>query len=135
MFKMKVTEEEIRNVMELIPVYPNRIVRRGFLYNLVLDECGGWDYSPVILDRKVRLCIAELRRRRHPIISLKKGYALMGDDPEPAVHFINGLYSRAHKLTQQADIMYGLVKQKYGDEVAQKVEQSPGQPALDGVIK
>ena len=54
----------------------------------------------------------------------------MGDDPEPAIHFVNGLYSRAHKLTQEADIMYGLIKQKYGDAVSAKVEQLPKQPAF-----
>jgi hypothetical protein len=59
----------------------------------------------------------------------------MGDDPEPAIHYLNTIYSRARKLTQQADILYGLIKQKYGAEVALKVEQLPQQPALDGVIE
>jgi hypothetical protein len=30
--------------------------------------------------------------------------------------------------------MYGLIKQKYGAEVALRVEQLPQQPALEGVI-
>jgi hypothetical protein len=127
---MKVTEKEIQEVSFLIPVYPEFIVRRAFWHRLLWD-----DNSKDIFDRKVRLCIAELRRRGYPIIALKKGYAMIGDDPEPAIHYLNTIYSRAHKLTQQADIMYGLIKQKYGAEVALRVEQLPQQPALEGVIE
>jgi hypothetical protein len=131
MLKMKITEKEIQDVLDLMPVYPEYVERHELanLYYLWRDN------SRTIVDRKVRLCIAELRRRGHPIIALKKGYCIMGDDPEPAIHYLNTIYSRAHKLTQQADILYGLIKGKYGDEVALRVDQLPQQPALDGVIE
>ena len=131
MFSLKVTEKEIQDVLGLLQrhVHPDFIVRFGFRCILALSEYG-WDFRKSMSERKVRLCIAELRKRGYPIISCKKGYAFMGDDPEPAIHFVNGLYSRAHKLTQEADIMYGLIKQKYGDAVSEKVQQMPGQPTL-----
>jgi hypothetical protein len=130
MLKMKITEREIQDVLRVMPVHPEFIERRNIWYRLMWK-----DDSKDIFDRRVRLCIAELRRRGHPIIALKKGYCIMGDDPEPAIHYLNTIYSRAHKLTQQADILYGLIKGKYGDEVALRVDQLPQQPALDGAIE
>jgi hypothetical protein len=131
MFSLKVSEKEIQDVLGLLQthIHPNFIVRDGFRFILALSEYG-WDFRKSMSERKVRLCIAELRKRGYPVISCKKGYAIMGDDPEPAIHFVNGLYSRAHKLTQEADIMYGLIKQKYGDAVSAKVEQLPKQPVI-----
>jgi hypothetical protein len=79
--------------------------------------------------RKVRLCIVELRKRGYLIIA-KRGYSMAGDDPAEVIHFINGLYSRAYKLTCEADIMFHAMKMKYGDAVSEKVQQLPGQPVI-----
>ena len=55
---------------------------------------------------------------------------MAGKDPEPVIHYLNGLYSRKDKLTKKADCLYHQVKQKYGYETSLKVEQLPGQPAI-----
>jgi len=85
--------------------------------------------STDIQRRKVRLCIKALRKRGYLIIA-KRGYSMAGDDPTEVIHFINGMYSRAHSLTTDTDIMYHGLKQKYGDAVSEKVQQMPGQPMM-----
>ena len=128
-FNLKVTEDEIQEVLEVLKeyVYPLSITS-GMIADKLFraDTYVCWD----IQTRKVRLCIAELRKRGYLIIA-KRGYSMAGDDPEPVIHFINGMYSRAHSLTTDADIMYHGLKQKYGDAVSAKVEQLPGQPMLN----
>ncbi len=104
-------------------IYPNSI-KLAELTRIVFGT------STDIQQRKVRLCIAELRKRGYLIIA-KRGYSMAGDDPTEVIHFINGMYSRAHSLTTDADIMYHGLKQKYGDAVSAKVEQLPKQPMLD----
>ncbi|MFA5208319.1 MAG: hypothetical protein WC428_06780 [Candidatus Paceibacterota bacterium] len=91
-----------------------------------------YDKIDSITTRKVRLCITALQERGFIVYSNDHGYLLAGDDPEPVIHYLNGLYSRAHKLTAKADTLYRELKRKYGDEVAKRVEQLPGQPALGG---
>lgn len=122
---IKVSPQETKDVLFQLKdaIYPNSI-KLAELTRIVYGT------STDIQQRKVRLAIAELRKRGYPIIA-KRGYSMMGDDPEPAIHFVNGLYSRAHKLTAEADIMYGLIKQKYGDAVSEKVHPIPGQPMID----
>jgi hypothetical protein len=124
MFNLKVTEDEIQSTLKGL----SNCYTSGKLPAITKYIYGS---SISIEMRKVRLCIQELRKRGCLIIATNKGYVISGDDPEPAIHFVNGLYSRAHKLTAEADIMYGLIKQKYGDEVAMKVEQLPKQPMID----
>jgi hypothetical protein len=136
MFTLKVTEDEIQKTLEVMKqnVYPNsasllELAFWVFDYAMTYDiETGMKDITEIDL-RKVRLCIAELRKRGVLIIA-KRGYSIAGDDPEPAIHFLNGLYSRAHNLTKEADIMYHGIKQKYGDEVAKRVVVPDGQPFL-----
>ena len=127
MFTLTVTEKEIQDTLETLNryVYPVSINLYGVAWNVFKNsfEIGE------IEKRKVRLCIAELQNRGHLIIA-KRGYSMAGDDPEPVIHYLNGLYSRKDKLTKKADCLYHQVKQKYGDAVALKVEQLPGQPAI-----
>lgn len=127
-FNLTVTEDEIQEVLEVLKeyVYPLSITS-GMIADKLFraDTYVCWD----IQTRKVRLCIAELRKRGYLIIA-KRGYSLAGDDPTEVIHFINGMYSRAHSLTTDADIMYHGLKQKYGDAVSAKVEQLPKQPVI-----
>jgi hypothetical protein len=124
MFSLKVNEDEIRRCLKIIQVstYPQQIELRDIAWKM-------FQYMGSTEKRKVRLCIKELRKRGYLIIA-RNGYSFAGDDPEPVIHFINGMYSRAHSLTTDADIMYHGLKQKYGDAVSAKVEQLPGQPML-----
>jgi hypothetical protein len=124
MFSLTVTDLEINDVLsELTGIeYPNSIKLQE-LTRIIFGT------STDIQQRKVRLCIAELRKRGHLIIA-KRGYSLAGDDPEQVIHFINGLYSRANKLTKEADIMFHEFKQKYGDELSKKICQFPEQPMI-----
>ena len=124
MFSLTVTDLEINDVLsELTGIeYPNSIKLQE-LTRIIFGT------STDIQRRKVRLCIKELRKRGYLIIA-KRGYSMAGDDPEPVIHFINGMYSRAHSLTTDADIMYHGLKQIYGDAVSAKVEQLPKQPML-----
>lgn len=124
MFSLTVTEDEIQATLTAINefTYPSQVklnVLSWYVY-----------FSTTETDlRKVRLCIAELRKRGYLIIA-KRGYSIAGDDPEQAIHFINGLYSRANKLTKEADIMFHGLKVKYGDSISEKVKVNPDQPAL-----
>ena len=129
MFTLKVTEDEIKKVLDVIELteYPNKIALENIAFYIFGDRGS---YTGEIEMRKVRLCIVELRKRGYLIIA-KRGYSMAGDDPEPVIHFINGMYSRAHSLTTDADIMYHGLKHKYGDAVSAKVEQLPKQPMLD----
>jgi len=124
MFNLKVNEDEIRRCLKIIQVstYPQQIELRDIAWKM-------FQYMGSTEKRKVRLCIKELRKRGYLIIA-KRGYSMAGDDPEPVIHFINGMYSRAHSLTTDADIMYHGLKQKYGDAVSAKVEQLPKQPMI-----
>ena len=123
MFNLKVTEDEIQDVLDCL----TNCYTSGRLDPITRYVFGGVND---IDRRKVRLCIKELRKRGYLIIA-KRGYSMAGEDPEPVIHFINGMYSRAHSLTTDADIMYHGLKQKYGDAVSEKVQQMPGQPMLD----
>ena len=130
MFSLKVTESEIQAVHDVIKkyVYPEAasLKELSFLsFHTSTNE---------IAKRKVRLCIQELRKRGVLIIA-KRGYSLAGDDPEAAIHFVNGLYSRAHNLTKEADIMYGLIMKQYGINAAMTVKMKPDQPAFEGFIE
>lgn len=132
MFSLKVTEVEIQRTLNVLAnnVYPKRIllvtIAKEVFYPTALFSCTISD----IEKRKIRLCITEIRKRGVLVIA-KNGYSLAGDDPEQVIHFINGLYSRANKLTQEADIMFHGLKQKYGDSVSEKIQAMPGQPAID----
>ena len=132
MFSLTVTEDEIQEVLEVLKeyVYPLSITS-GMIADKLFraDTYVCWD----IQTRKVRLCIAELRKRGYLIIA-KRGYSLAGDDPEQVIHFINGMYSRAHSLTTDADIMYREAKKKYGDNIREKITVLPGQPVLGMVF-
>jgi hypothetical protein len=123
-FNLTVTEEEIKEVLLNLSVniYPESIYLGALTYIMYGDILP-------IHERKVRLCIKELRKRGYLIIA-KRGYSMAGDDPTEVIHFINGMYSRAHSLTTDADIMYHGLKQKYGDAVSAKVEQLPKQPMI-----
>ena len=125
MFTLTVTEKEIQDTLAVLEqyIYPSSIK----LWNISALIYGN-GISP-IAKRKVRLSIEALRKQGYLIIA-KRGYSMAGDDPTEVIHFINGLYSRANKLTTEADIMFHGLKQKYGDAVALKVEQLPGQPAI-----
>jgi len=126
MFSLTVTDLEINDVLsELTGIeYPNSI-KLEELTRIIFGT------STDIQRRKVRLAIAELRKRGYLIIA-KRGYSMAGDNPEQVIHFINGLYSRAHKLTDEADTMFHELKRKYGDEVSAKVKVNPDQPMLGG---
>lgn len=130
-FSLTVNEDEIQSVLRVIQeyVYPEQIALGNIGWYVFGEFCS---YTGEIEMRKVRLCIQELRKRGYLIIA-KRGYSIAGDDSAEAIHFVNGLYSRAHKLTQEADNMFRLIKQKYGDEVSAKVEMVPGQPGLEGI--
>ena len=127
MFSLTVTDLEINDVLsELTGIeYPNSI-KLEELTRIVFGT------STDIQRRKVRLAIAELRKRGYLIIA-KRGYSMAGDNPEPVIHFINGLYSRAHKLTQEADTMHREACRKYGNPITEKIEMIPGQPGLEGL--
>jgi len=90
---------------------------------LCVYVCGSID---PISDRLVRLCITALQEKGY-LIFASNGYMLAGDDPEPVIHYLNGLYSRRYKLGLKADNMFHELKRKYGDEVAKRVEQLPQQ--------
>jgi hypothetical protein len=124
MFSLGVSPREIQDVLSVLSgaVYPKRYSLRS------MTEYIFGNVDPIKM-RKVRLAIKILRKHGHLIIA-NNGYSMAGDDPEPVIHFINGMYSRAHSLTTDADIMYHGLKQKYGDAVSAKVEQLPGQPML-----
>ena len=124
MFSLTVTDLEINDVLsELTGIeYPNSIKLQE-LTRIIFGT------STDIQRRKVRLSIKLLRKQGWLIIA-RNGYSFAGDDPEPVIHFINGMYSRAHSLTTDADIMYHGLKQKYGDAVSAKVEQLPKQPMI-----
>jgi hypothetical protein len=124
MFSLTVTDLEINDVLsELTGIeYPNSI-KLAELTRIIFGT------STDIQQRKVRLAIKLLRKQGYLIIA-KRGYSMAGDDPTEVIHFINGMYSRAHSLTTDADIMYRGLKQKYGDAVSAKVEQLPKQPMI-----
>ena len=124
MFDLKVTDDEIQRTLYMLEMMKSIPIQLNILTRGVY-----WKHDD-ISKRKVRLCIAELRKRGYLIIA-KRGYSMAGDDPEPAIHFINGLYSRAYKLTREADIMFHELKKKYGDAVSEKVKVNPDQPMLD----
>jgi len=124
MFSLKPSPEEINDVfynLQLV-VHPNTI-KLVELTRIIFGTATD------IQQRKVRLAIAHLRKLGFLIIG-ERGYYMAGDDPEPVIHFINGMYSRAHSLTTDTDIMYHGLKQKYGDAVSEKVQQMPGQPMM-----
>ena len=125
MFSLGVSPQEIQDTLFQLKdvIYPNSIKLQE-LTSIIFGT------SSDIQQRKVRLAIAELRKQGYLVIA-KNGYSLAGDDPEVVIHFVNGLYSRAHKLTQEADIMYHEFKKKYGDEAAKKICQLLGQPMLE----
>lgn len=135
MFNLTVTEDEIHAVHDVIKkyVYPEHISSIYIAWKVFHQESFEGAPSEITL-RKVRLCIIELRKRGVLIIA-KRGYSLAGDDPEAAIHFVNGLYSRAHNLTKEADIMYGLIMKKYGINAAMTVKMKPDQPAFEGFIE
>ena len=124
MFSLGVSPREIQDTLFVLKymIYPDSI-KLAELTRMVFGT------STDIQRRKVRLAIKLLRKQGYLIIA-RNGYSFAGDDPEPVIHFINGMYSRAHSLTTDADIMYHGLKQKYGDAVSAKVEQLPGQPML-----
>lgn len=133
MFKLTVSEDEIQATLKVIEkyVYPEHISSIYIAWKAFQQE--SFEVAPnEITLRKVRLCIKELRSRGYLIIA-KRGYSMAGNDPEQAIHFLNGLYSRAYELTKEADIMFHEIKRKYGDEVAAKVQVMPGQPTIDFV--
>lgn len=133
MFKLTVTKDEIQATLKVIEAYeyPEQITLGNIAWHVFMIRLNkSSSYTSKIELRKVRLCIKELRSRGYLIIA-KRGYSMAGDDPEPAIHFLNGLYSRAYELTKEADIMYHGMKHKYGDEVSEKIEMVPGQPGLN----
>ena len=121
MFSLGVSPREIQDVLFQLKdvIYPKSI-KLAELTRIIFGT------STDIQQRKARLAIKLLRKQGYLIIA-KRGYSMAGDDPTEAIHFINGMYSRAHSLTTDADIMYHGLKQKYGDAVSAKVEQIPGQ--------
>ena len=124
MFSLGVSPREIQDTLFQLKdvIYPQSIK----LVELTRIIFGT---STDIQQRKVRMAIKWLRKQGYLIIA-RNGYSMAGDDPEPVIHFINGMYSRAHSLTTDADIMYRGLKQKYGDAVSAKIQQMPGQPML-----
>jgi hypothetical protein len=123
MFSLTVSNDNIQDTLELLKyMFPEKISLPGISFYV-------YQKTDEISLRKTRLCITSLRKKGYLIIA-NNGYVLAGDDPEPVIHFINGMYSRAHSLTTDADIMYHGLKQKYGDAVSEKVQQMPGQPML-----
>ena len=130
MFTLKVTDDEIQKVLKCLKanVYPSSIGLWDIAWN-VFYKVDSRVVGSIEL-RKVRLCIKALRKQGYLIIA-KRGYSMDGDDPEPTIHFINGMYSRAYSLTVDADIMFHELKKKYGDAVSEKVEMIPGQPGLN----
>ena len=125
MFTLTVTEDEITTALELLlHMFPEKISLPGISFYV-------YQKTDEISKRKTRLCITALRAKGHLIVG-NKGYVLAGDDPEQVIHFVNGLYSRAHKLTKEADTMFYELKRKYGNEVSAKVKVNPDQPALGG---
>jgi len=128
-FNLTVTDLEINDVLsELTGIeYPNSIKLQE-LTRIIFGT------STNIQRRKVRLAIKLLRKQGYLIIA-SNGYSMAGDDPTEVIHFINGMYSRAHSLTTDADIMYHGLKQKYGDAVSVKVEHLPKQAMLNEMEK
>lgn len=124
MFSLTVTEQEIKDTVYQLTnvVYPKSVTRQE-LSQIVFGD------NSDIHQRKIRLCITELRKRGYFIIA-KHGYSFAGNEAEPAIHFVNSLYSRANKLKAEADLLYGLAKAKYGDKECEKVEPSPSQAWL-----
>jgi hypothetical protein len=124
MFSLIPSPEEIKKALETLEMMEHHPIKLNILTGSVY-----WKRDE-ISKRKTRLCIAALREKGHLIIATNSGYMLAGDDPTDVIHFINGLYSRAHKLTKEADIMFHGVKQKYGGTFTSRVQQLPGQPVL-----
>lgn len=124
MFSLTVTEQEIHYTLYNLEdvTYPKSVTRQE-LSRIVFGNTSD------IHQRKIRLCITELRKRGYFIIA-KRGYSFAGNEAEPSIHFINSLYSRANKLKAEADLLYGLAKEKYGDKECAKVEPSPSQAWL-----
>ena len=125
MFTLTVTEDEIQDTLGTLELFAPDSAKLPSISWVVYNNMGE------ISKRKVRLCIAALREKGHLIIATNKGYVLAGDNPEQVIHFINGLYSRAHKLTAEADTMFHELKRKYGNEVSAKVKVNPDQPMLE----
>ena len=126
MFTLTVTEDEITTALELLlHMFPEKISLPGISFYV-------YQKTDEISKRKTRLCITALRAKGHLIVG-NKGYVLAGDDPEQVIHFINGLYSRAHKLTKEADTMHREACRKYGNQITEKIEMIPGQPGLEGL--
>jgi hypothetical protein len=121
-FTLKPTQEDIDKVLAMLQSADSPLDR-----DYISIKVYGGMHS--IDDRKTRLCIAALQEKGYLVYS-DNGYLLAGDDPEPVIHYLNGLYSRAHKLTAKADTLYYEIKRKYGDEVAKRVEQLPKQPMI-----
>lgn len=124
MFSLKVTDVDVTKVFNVVSAYimPNHISLHE-LADICFHSVGD------IAQRKVRLCIVELRNRGYLIIG-KRGYSMAGDDPAPVIEFVNKMYSRANNITKSTDIMFHGLKQKYGDSVSEKVHAMPGQPML-----
>jgi hypothetical protein len=125
MFTRQPTSEQIEYTLALLQKAANFDIALH-RDTLQLEVYGSID---PISDRLVRLCITALQEKGY-LIFASNGYMLAGDDPEPVIRYLNGLYSRANKLTAKADKMYHELKRNYGDEVAAKVEQFPGQTFL-----
>jgi hypothetical protein len=122
-FSKQPTNEQIEHVLELLQTGIGELTHRD---TLCVEVYGSID---PISDRLVRLCITALQEKGY-LVFASNGYMLASDDPEPVIHYLNGLYSRANKLIKKADNMFHELKRKYGDEVAKKVEQLPGQPMI-----
>lgn len=128
MFSLGVSPREIQDTLFVLKymIYPDSI-KLAELTRMVFGT------STDIQRRKVRLAIKLLRKQGYLIIA-RNGYSFAGDDPEPVIHFINGMYSRAHSLTTDADIMFREAKKKYGDNIREKITVLPGQPVLGMVF-
>jgi hypothetical protein len=123
MKQIEVTDEEVKDTLRVLRLFKNSDPAL---------RCSLNHYSKIyplsMRDRKVRICISVLQERGEEIIAFSVGgYGYMPDDPGPAIEYCNKLYRRVKTEKDKADNIYFMLKRKYGQEVASKVDQ----PFLD----
>jgi len=125
-FEIKLSDNELKNVELEISLYkfPGVINKQDVAID-IFGSCSDWNI------RKVREAVSRLQEKGYPIIAHHGGYSVFGDDPQPVIEYLNREYHRVYEATKKNDQIFHALKQKYGDAVAKKVEQLPGESWLD----
>ena len=83
-------------------------------------------------DRKVRYIISKLQTDGALIITdVSEGaYFWIGNNPDTAIRYLQGEYSRANKITTKANALYNSLAHEFGQAIANKAKSTDTQPGL-----